>query len=152
MPLTRLGLAASVVLLLTACGGGGLGGVLGPNPVSNIQCDPGTQVQLANPLPGQTGVSGNVGQITIVANGSTNALYDSYGQWYLTLTPQFGVASMVQGGPLSLVPDPHGPHPYGSDFYYASGIAQLPAGVTWNVQLNEQNANCLPVPLNSFST
>ncbi len=65
MPLTRLALAASLVLALTACGGGGLGSVLGPNPNNGApQCNPGTQVQLANPQYGQSGVNGNIGQIT----------------------------------------------------------------------------------------
>ncbi|HLI95551.1 MAG TPA: hypothetical protein VKT72_05605 [Candidatus Baltobacteraceae bacterium] len=152
MPLTRLALTASLVLALTACGGGGLGSVLGPNPINNVQCNPGTQVQLANPLPGQTGVSTNTSQITIVANGSNNFLYNSYSQWNVTLVPQYGGGPPIQGGPLSLVPDPNGPHPFSSDFYYNSNVGSLPSGVTWDVQLSEQFGNCLPVPLNTFST
>jgi hypothetical protein len=151
MPLIRLGLAASLVLMLTACGGGGLGGVLGPNP-NPLQCDPGTQVQLANPQSGQTGVSPNSGQIIIVADGSTNTLHDNPAAWYITLTPQFGGASFMQGGALTPADGRTLTHPWASDFYYSSSIGSLTSGATWNVQLNEQNANCTPVNLGSFST
>lgn len=149
MSFIRLALASSVVLALTACGGGGIGNILGP--IGNqIQCDPGAQVQLANPMPAQTGVSSNVGQVTIVANGNNNALYNSYSQWYLTLTDQYG--NSIQGSNLSLVSDPNGPHPYASDYYYASNVGQLPSGSTWTARLSEQNANCSPYTLQSFST
>ena len=151
MSFIRLVLASLLVIGLTACSGsGGIGNILGPIGNTQIQCDPGTQVQLANPQPGQNGVSTNVGQITIVANGQNNTLYNTYGQWFLTLTDQFG--NTIQGGNLSLVSDPTGPHPYGSDFYYGSNVGQLPAGATWTVRLNEQNAACTPVPLQTFST
>lgn len=68
----RLTLAATLLVALTACGSGGLGSSLGGlNPVngSGPICNSGTQVQLANPQPFQTGVPGNIGQIIIVANG-----------------------------------------------------------------------------------
>lgn len=150
MSLIRLALASSLVLALTACGGGGIGNILGPIGGTQVQCDPGTQVQLANPQPNQTGVSGNIGQITIVASGQNNTLYNSYSGWYLTLTDQFG--NQVQGSNLALVSYPNGPHPYASDYYYGSNFGQLPAGSTWTVKLNEQNANCSAVPLQAFST
>lgn len=149
MSFIRLALASSLVFALTACGGGGIGNILGPIGGTQTQCDTGTQVQLSNPQPDQTGVSTNIGQITIVANGQNNALHNSYNQWYLTLTDQFG--NTIQGGNLSPVPR-NGPAPYASDFYYASSIGQLPAGSTWSVKLNEQNANCAAVPLQTFST
>lgn len=154
MSIIRLAAASSLIVALSACSGSGLGGVLGGlNPISGagpIQCDTGTQVQLASPQPGQTGVSGDIGQIIIVADGNNNALYNTYNQWNITLTDQFG--EHVSGGNVSLVSYPSGPHPYPSDYYYASSIGRLTPGATWSVQLNEQNANCSPVPLNSFST
>jgi hypothetical protein len=152
MSLLRLTLPAGLLMALTACGGGGLGGVLGPNPINGGGpiCNAGTQVQLANPLPAQTGVSPSIGQITIVANGNSNTLYNTYGQWYLTLTDQFG--NTITGGNLRLVSDPSGPHPYTSDFYYASSIGQLPSGATWQVNLNDQSGTGGVCPLNSFST
>lgn len=150
MSLIRLALASSLVFALSACGSGGIGNILGPINNPQIQCDPGTQVQLANPQPGQTGVSGNIGQIIIVANGNNNTLYNTYNQWFLTLTDQFG--NTVQGSNLTPVSYPSGPHPYASDYYYGSNFGQLAAGSTWTVKLTEQNANCAPMPLNSFST
>lgn len=151
MSLVRLAVASSIALALTACSGGGIGNILGPIGGSAVQCDPGTQVQLASPSPGQTGVSGAIGQIVIVANGNANTLYNTSNQWYITLTPQFG-GSSVQGGNLTPFDGRNLNHPYASDYYYASSIGQLPSGMTWTVLLNEQNANCTPVPLNSFST
>lgn len=157
MSLIRLALSSSLVLALTACGGGGLGGNLGGvlgglNPVAGtMECTTGTQVELANPLPGQTGVPGNIGQITIVADGSNNTLYNTYDQWNLRLTDQYG-DTVYSTSNLTLVSDTNGPHPYTSDFYYAAGVGQLPSGSTWSVYLNEPNANCAAVPLNSFST
>lgn len=151
MSFIRLGLAASLLVALTGCGAGGLGNVLGPitGGGGSIQCDPGTQVQLADPQPGQTGVSPSIGRIVIVANGNNNNLYNTYNQWNLTLVDQYG--DRINGGNLSLISF-SGPQPYQSDFYYASSIGQMPTGATWNVQLSEPGATCLPVPLNSFST
>lgn len=111
------------------------------NPITggSIQCDPGTQVQLANPQPGQTGVSSNLGQIVIVANGSNNSLYDAYNRWNLVLADQFG--DRITCSNLTLTPYANGPHPYPSDFYYSSTIGQLPTGATCPVQLTEPGAN-----------
>ena len=149
----RLALASTLVLALAACsgsGGGGLGNILGPINSGSLECNTGTQVELANPPPGAT-VSGNIGQVVIVANGSNNNLYDTYNQWNLTLTDQYG--DVVQGGALSLVSDPGGPHPYPSDYYYVSHVGQLPAGETCNVSLSQKNgAYCSAVPLQSFKT
>lgn len=151
MSFARLAFASSLVLALTACGGGGgIGNILGPIGLNQTQCDPGTQVQLANPQSGQNNVSTNIGQIVIVANGNSNALGTSYNQWYITLSDQFG--NTIQGGNLTTYSYPGGPHPFGSDFYYASSFSQLPSGSTWTAKLNEQNANCSAVPLQTFST
>jgi hypothetical protein len=153
MSLLRLTLSAGLLTALTACGGGGLGSVIGGgNPINGGGpiCNAGTQVQLANPQPGQSGVSPTIGQITIVANGNSNTLYNTYGQWYLTLTDQFG--NTITGGNLRLVSYQTGPHPYASDFYYASSIGQLPSGATWQVNLNDQSGAGGVCPLNSFST
>lgn len=150
MNFIRLAAAVAVGMGLSACGSG-VGGVLGNlNPISTLQCAPGTAVQLANPQPNQAGVPGNIGQIVIVASGQSNTLYNTYGQWNLTLTSQSGYT--INGGNLTLTSYPNGPHPYASDFYYASSIGSLPSGMTWSVQLNEPGANCTGVPLNSFST
>lgn len=151
MSLVRLALASSIAFTLTACSGGAIGNILGPIGGAAVQCDPGTQVQLASPSPGQSGVSGAIGQIVIVANGSNNTLYNTSNQWYVTLTPQYG-GNSVQGGNLTPFDGRNMNHPYTSDYYYASSIGQLPSGMTWTAYLNEQNANCAAVPLNTFST
>jgi hypothetical protein len=152
MPYLRLVLASALLVALTACSGGGLGNVLGPNPIAGGGpfCNTGTQVQLADPQSGQTGVSTTIGRIVIVASGNSNNLYNTYNQWYITLTDQFG--DTITGGNLSLVSFPNGPHPFASDFYYASNIGQLPFGATWQVNLNDQSGTGGVCPLNSFST
>ena len=107
-------------------------------------------MQLANPVPGETGTPTNMGQIVIVANGNANNLYNTYGQWNLIVTDNFG--NGITGSNLSAFAYPNGPHPYGSDFYYASSIPTLAPGRTYNVQLNWTASNCTPDPLNAFST
>jgi hypothetical protein len=113
-------------------------------------CNTGTQQQLANPTPNQTGVSTTSGNITVVAFGNNNLLYTTYAQWIVTLTDNTGMP--WTGGPLKLVSDPSGPHPYPSDFYYASNIPMLNAGRTYQVFLSEPSATCTPVSVGSFST
>ena len=114
------------------------------------QCDTGTQEQLASPTPGQTGVSTTIGQVIMVANGNNNALGNSYSQWQITLTDNFG--NTIVGGPLNLVPFPSGPHPYASDFYYSSSIQQLASGRTYNAFLTRNGTPCPTIQLGSFST
>jgi len=152
MSFVRLFIASAVAAALAGCSGGNLGSVFGPNPGGgSLECQTGTQVELANPYPNQSGVPTNIGQITMVANGNGNTLYQTYNQWYVTLVDQYG--DTVTGGNLTLVDGRTLPHPYNSDFYYGSGIGQLRPGVTWNAYLNEQNGGyCQAVPLNSFST
>jgi hypothetical protein len=152
MSFLRLVLPATLALSLAACSGSGALGGLGPVFGNVPQCDTGTQVQLANPTPFQNGVNSNIGQITIVANGNSNNLYNTYGQWNIVLTPTSG-GNPVQGGSLSLVDGHTLTHPYASDFYYGSSVPNLTAGVTWNVSLQQNNGvSCTAVPLESFST
>ena len=113
-------------------------------------CNTGTQQQLANPAPNQSGVPTTQGSITIVAFGNNNTLYTSYNQWIITLTDNTGTP--WTGGPLRLVSDPSGPHPYPSDFYYASNIPMLAAGRTYQAFLSEPSGTCTPLALGTFST
>jgi hypothetical protein len=140
--------AAGLCLLAsTSCSGVGLpGGIFG----GLLACNPGTQVQLASPAPNQSGVSSNIGQIIIVANGNSNTLYNTYAQWQFTVVDNFN--NQLTGGSLNLVPDPSGPHPYASDFYYSSSIPQLTPGRTWNVELLQNGNSCTPASVGSFST
>jgi len=154
VPFLRLLAVVASLLGLAACGGGstnsGPFGTIGnPNTFSAV-CDPGTQVQLASPTPGQTGVSSNIGSIIVVANGNANTLYNTYQSWNVILQDNFG--NTVTGGPLSLVPFNSGPHPYGSDFYYSSSIPSLAPGRNWNVGLVQSFSNCSPYSLFGFST
>jgi len=110
----------------------------------------GTQQQLANPAPNQNGVSTTLGRITIVAFGNNNTLYSTYNQWIITLTDNTGAP--WTGGPLSLVSDPSGPHPYPSDFYYASNIPMLNAGRMYQAFLSDPSGTCTPLSVGSFST
>ena len=113
-------------------------------------CVTGTSQTLANPQPGQTGVPTTLGQVTIVAMGNGNTLYNTYTQWIVTLTDNTGTP--WTGSPLSLVSDPSGPHPYPSDFYYASNLPMLNPGRTYQAFLSQPNASCTPVSLGQFST
>jgi hypothetical protein len=138
-------LVASSMLALMGCGGGGSSGTSGPIP-----CNVGTLVQLASPTQGQTGVSTTNGQVIIVADGNTNTLFNTYTQWIITLVDNTG--QPWTGASLRLVADPSGPHPYPSDFFYASTIATLIAGRTYSASLSEPGNACQPISLGAFST
>ena len=133
------------ICALTACSAsnGGFGG-------GQQICNTGTQTQLASPTPGQTGVSTTIGQVIFVANGNNNQLGTTYTQWQLTLVDNFG--TVINGGRLALVPDPSGPHPYPSDFYYASSIPQLSPGRSYTVTLGLPGGSCTSIGLGTFST
>ncbi|HVA36471.1 MAG TPA: hypothetical protein VNJ51_02530 [Candidatus Dormibacteraeota bacterium] len=136
---------AACVLGLAACGSSGGGST----SLVTASCDPGTQVQLASPLPNQTGVSTTIGQVVIVAYGSNGALNTNPGSWSLTLVSSFGSPVISSG--LSPFSYPSGPHPYPSDFYYAATIPALSPATSYNVYLG-QGSSCTPIPVGSFST
>ena len=145
-------LALASVLALSACGGGGggLGNIFGG--IGTSSCDPGAQAQIVNPLPGQTGVPTNIGQIIIVTNGNSNSIYTNPGNWHLFITDNFG--GIIDSGSLNPYSDTNGPHPYNSDFYYSGSIPTLNAGMTYTVRLQQgaDNSTCTPFALQSFST
>ncbi|HEV2878470.1 MAG TPA: hypothetical protein VGW96_02715 [Candidatus Eremiobacteraceae bacterium] len=132
-------LVVASMLALLRCNGSG-----GP------LCNTGTSVQLASPTQGQGGVSTAIGRIVIVADGSANNLYNTYSQWTITLNDNAG--QPWTGGSLGLVPDPGGPHPYPSDFFYASSFSSLSPGRTYTASLSQPNGACQSVSLGSFST
>lgn len=134
------------IAALAGCGSSSNGGT----PFFSSVCDTGTQVQLANPVPNQFGVSTTIGQVTIVANGNNNTLYNTYTQWHALLSDNFG--NPISGGQLNLVAYPSGPHPYPSDFYYSSTIPQLTSGSTWSVYLSRTDGSCQPVFVGTFAT
>jgi hypothetical protein len=114
-------------------------------------CNTGTSVQLAGPTQGQSGVSTSIARVVIVADGNANALYSTYGQWTISLTDNTG-QPWGGGSSLGLVPDPGGPHPYASDFFYASSIPTLIPGRVYTASLAQPGASCSPISLGSFST
>ena len=140
-----LSVAVAGLLALAGCGGSGGVSPIGPGGT----CNPGTQVQLAAPLPNASGVSPSIGQSVIVASDQNNTLHATFTTWNLILRDSFG--NQFIGSPLSLIPFPNGPHPFPSDFYYASSIPALNFGSNYSVFLN-QNVNCTPLFVGTFST
>jgi len=135
------------VFVLAACSGNGTnGGPFGNGPQA---CNPGTAVSDAQPSPNQTGVSTTIGQIIIVANGSANILNANPSVWIITLQANSGP---INGSTLTPVPFPNGPHPYPSDFYYASNIPTLNAGQVYTVFLGRTDGTCSAIAVGSFST
>ncbi len=91
-----------------------------------------------------------MGQVTIVAMGGSNVLNSSPSQWLITLNDNTGM--VWTGTPLKPVSDPSGPHPYPSDFYYASNLPMLNASRTYRAVLSQPTGTCTPISLGSFST
>ena len=141
--LLRLSTLATV-LCISGCSGGNSNSPM----LAGTVCDPGTQVQLANPQPGQTSVSGNIGSVVVVASDSNNTIYNTVTQWNVLLT-YFWRPSYRQSVTLGAVPS--GPHPYQRDFYYSSDIPTLPSGSTWSAYLS-MNTGCTPLFVGQFST
>jgi hypothetical protein len=157
----RLLVLSGFALALASCSGaGGLGNILGG--IGNIggggggifgaSCNPGTDVQLANPVPFQSGVNPNIGQIIIVANGNSNYLGQNYQSLNITLID--GSGNQVAGGALQLTGYPDGPHPYNSDYYYQSSFSPLQSNTTYTADLTLANSsfNSCSYTLQSFRT
>jgi len=147
-------LALSGILTLAACrgSGGGLGNIFGGGN-SFVNCDPGAQVQLANPQPGASGVPTNIGQIIIVGNTDAGDLHANPTNWHLVLHDNFGNV-FDSTSSLSLVDGHTLNHPYPNDFYYGASIPGLNGGMTYSVSLQQgtDGISCTPVPLQSFNT
>lgn len=152
----RFFVLCGTALALASCSG--TGGLLGNGGIGSIfgsgtSCNPGTDVQLANPLPFQTNVNPNIGQIVIVANGNNNALGQNYQSMNITLIDDFG--NHIPGGALQPYSYPNGPHPYSSDYYYASAFSPLQTRMTYTAELTLANTgsfNSCSYTLQSFRT
>lgn len=144
----RLIIPATLLLALTACGGGGgLGNIFGGG--LNNQCQAGSQVQVVSPTPSQ--FNSNVNQVTIVASSQFDNIHPQPQNWSIVVTGNFG--QTITGGPLNPIPDTGAPHPFATDFYYQSQLSQtLPSGQTWNVGLQQNTSSCTPLAVGSFST
>lgn len=146
----------AAALALASCSGaggllgnGGIGGIFGPS----VSCNPGTDVQLADPLPFQSGVNPNIGHVTIVADGNNNPLGQNYQSLNITLVDGFG--NLISGGALQLVDGRNLAHPYSSDFYYQSGFGALQSGMTYTAEitvLNSSTFNSCSYALQTFRT
>ncbi len=143
-------LSVAAFAVLAACSGNGYnGGVLGNG---TQPCNPGTSVTIAQPYPsGATGVSTTIGQIIIVANGSTNTLHDNPSVWAIILNDT-SAGALINGSTMNAVAFPQGPHPYPSDFYYGSNIPTLNAGHNYTALLTRTDGTCSAVAVGSFST
>jgi hypothetical protein len=149
--LRSLLLFGATALVLSGCSSGTSGG---NNPsVVGTSCSPGTQLALASPTPNQTGVSPGTSQIVVVANGNGNYLYQTFSTWQVVLLINNNANQGIPGGALSLITDNGAPHPFPSDYYYASSISGLQSGLTYGVYLSQENTNCpLVGPVGGFST
>jgi len=150
--LVRALLALSFVAA-AGCGGGSTGTNPIPNPGSNQICDANSQGEaLANPNPGQTGVSAGTTTIKIVSYGNSDQLYSSYQQFDLILAGSRG--DQIVTGPLSLTTRQAGDNqPFPSDFYYSGTLqGSLQFGETYTVYLNAPQTNCTPGAVGTFST
>jgi hypothetical protein len=131
--LVRVALGVSF-LALAGCGGGS-----STVPNSFGLCDANAQsISIARPTPGYP-MNGN--QIEIVSSTNQDQLNGSPNAFDLNLVDNFG--NEIDTGGLNAVPDPNGPHPYGSDFFYAATLnASLLGGRTYNVYLNAPSSSC----------
>jgi len=147
--LARALVVASVFVVAAGCGGGGSSNSTLPNPGSTTICDPNAgSITLARPTSG-FGQSGNT--IEIVSSTDQDQLHNFPTQFDLNVRDNFG--NVLITGPLGLVPDNTGPHPYTNDFYYSATLqGSLQGGVTYSVFLNAPNTNCTPGFIGSFST
>lgn len=148
--LTRALIVAALLVPVAACGGGSSGTSPLPNPGSSNYCDANgyAGVTLARPTPGFTNTAG---QIEIVSATSTDDLHNSFQQFDLNLIDNGG--NRVVSGPLSIVSDNTGPHPYTNDFYYSATLQSPPIpGDTYTVYLNAPNTNCTLLPLGTIQT
>lgn len=142
-------LIATSLVIAAGCGGGGSSSSTLPNPGSSAICDSNAaSIALARPTPG-FGQNGNT--IEIVSSTDQDQLHGAPGAFDLNLRDNFG--NVLITGPLGLLPDNQGPHPYTNDFYYAGTLqGSLQPGLTYSVFLNAPSTNCTPGFIGSFST
>jgi hypothetical protein len=142
--LARALVAASIIAAAAGCAGGSSSSL--PNPNSNAICDPDAgSISLARtPTAGQN-------TIEIVSSSQTDQLHGNPPQFDFNIRDNFG--NVIISGPLSLVADTTGPHPYTNDFFYSGTLqSAVQGGVTYNVFLNAPNTQCTPGFIGSFST
>ncbi|MEA2786362.1 MAG: hypothetical protein QOF71_2466 [Candidatus Eremiobacteraeota bacterium] len=145
--LARALVVASIVAAAAGCAGGSNSSL--PNSGSTAICDSNAgSITVARP---SAGFASNGNSVEIVSSSSTDDLHNNPGLFDLNLRDNFG--NVIVSGFLSLVPDPSGPHPYSSDFFYQGNLSvALQPGLTYQVFLNAPSTNCTPGFVGSFST
>lgn len=146
--LARALVVASVVAL-AACSGSNGSSTIPNGGNNNTICDFNAQsISLARPT---LGFPQNGNTIEIVSSTSSDDLHANPTAYDLNLRDNFN--NVIITGPLSLVADTNGPHPYTNDFYYQGTLqGSLQAGRTYNVFLNIPTSGCTPGFVGSFST
>jgi hypothetical protein len=136
-----------LVVSVSACGGGS-GGNYAVYP-----CAPGTNLYLARPRDGQSGVPAATTFIEIAGSGTNNNLYTAPQTFYLILVPQTGSSAPLTTAPLHLVSDPLGPFQGPGVEYYAGTLnTPLSARQVYLVFFNG-TSSCTPEsPIGAFAT
>jgi len=133
---------------LAACGGGN-GGFSQPPAVTCV-VPTGTQVALAYPVPGATGVPDAPGQVVIATSPALPA------SWQVVLQAGgfFQSESVLNTIPQSSVPTPMATPSFASPVYQSSGLSgALGSATTFTVELNNEASNCNVFPVvGSFTT
>jgi hypothetical protein len=143
-----LGIVLAGVAALAACGGLATSGTV---PVIMCVLPAGTQVALAYPVPGATGVPDSPGQIVVAVSSPLPAT------WQVVVEVPGQVAT---GGALltailpSAIPTPYATPSFASPAYETSGLTgSLPAASTVQIGLNDESSDCNSYPLiGSFTT
>ena len=132
--LARALIAVSIIAVAAGCGGGSNSTL--PNSGNGQLCDSNAgSISIARPT---AGFPSNGNTLEIVSSSSTDDLHGNPGAFDLLLNNSIATST------LSIFPDPNGPHPYTTDFYYQANLpAGLPSG-TYNVFLNAPNSACTP--------
>lgn len=129
---------------LAGCGGGS------SSPPPNCTPPPGTQTVLVYPAPNATGIPDNVGLVVLASTATLPSTFDT---WVVDNTTGNGVFfNAVTTSPPSPLPTPNATPTFADPVYQPSGNPGVTfvAGSTITVYLN-QNANCTPISLGSFS-
>ena len=122
---------------LAACGGGGTN----QTSVPVIQCvlPTGTQVALAYPMPGATGVPDSPGQVVIGASPALPTNWQVVLAYGNLLVFESVVNPIAQGS----VPTPYATPGFANPTYESSGLSgPLPAATTVAVLLNNESSTC----------
>lgn len=115
-------------------------------------CTPPGQLVMIYPANGATGVPDSLSTV-YVASSSSNLAQSQYQS--VQVAPNGG---LTQGGPflqvsLKQIPKPQATPGFSNPIYYSTYIGAVSPASTWGVGFNNQNnANCQPILIGSFTT